>query len=270
MISVRASIASHYLAACEEELQCPKPGNVHVFAGGHGMTAADFVRSAEVSAPLLCDNDAGLGARIRNAAIATRAAVGQNTNLGILLLCVPLAVAAERCRSVSEIIAAADLTDAEAVFDAIRIARPGGLGDARAHDVRAPAKVLLPVAMREAAARDMIARQWCNGFAEVLGPGVTAYRGAAKWPALASYLYFLATWPDSHVQRKHGAAVAGKLRRIAQRIRRLLNGCDDPTQMLPELLAWDSKLKADGINPGTSADLAVATSFAFRLRQART
>jgi triphosphoribosyl-dephospho-CoA synthase len=36
--------------------------------------------------------------------------------------------------------------------------------------------------------------------------------------------------------------------------------------LLPELLAWDAELKREGINPGTSADLTVATLFARRVR----
>ena len=36
--------------------------------------------------------------------------------------------------------------------------------------------------------------------------------------------------------------------------------------VMPALLAWDAELKAAGINPGTSADLTVATLFAHRLR----
>jgi triphosphoribosyl-dephospho-CoA synthase len=39
-----------------------------------------------------------------------------------------------------------------------------------------------------------------------------------------------------------------------------------PSQLLPDLLAWDSSLKAAGLNPGTSADLTVATLFVYRLR----
>jgi triphosphoribosyl-dephospho-CoA synthase len=35
---------------------------------------------------------------------------------------------------------------------------------------------------------------------------------------------------------------------------------------LPDLLQWDASLKQRGINPGTSADLTVATLFAHRLR----
>jgi triphosphoribosyl-dephospho-CoA synthase len=35
---------------------------------------------------------------------------------------------------------------------------------------------------------------------------------------------------------------------------------------VPDLLRWDAALKQRGINPGTSADLTVATLFAHRLR----
>ena len=36
--------------------------------------------------------------------------------------------------------------------------------------------------------------------------------------------------------------------------------------VLPELLAWDQSLKQRAINPGTSADLTVATLFVRRLQ----
>jgi triphosphoribosyl-dephospho-CoA synthase len=264
-------ITSAYVEACLEELDAPKPGNVHVHAAGHRMTMADFVLSAEVSAPLLCRAGAPLGERIRDAAAATRAAVGQNTNLGILLLCGPLAMAAERGESVVEVIAASGLDDAEAVFSAIRLAQPGGLGATDHHDVRRVATVTLGVAMAEAAGRDSVARQWCNGFADVLGDGVAAYAAARarwadpSWAALAAFLEFLATFPDSHVQRKHGSAVALSVRREAGVVRAALADCADPAAMLPGLLAWDRDLKVRGINPGTSADLTVATAFAWRL-----
>jgi triphosphoribosyl-dephospho-CoA synthase len=39
-----------------------------------------------------------------------------------------------------------------------------------------------------------------------------------------------------------------------------------PSALLPDLLKWDAWLKQRGINPGTSADLTVATLFAHRLR----
>ena len=43
--------ASAFAAACRDEVEAPKPGNVHVFADGHGMMVRDFLRSAEAAAP---------------------------------------------------------------------------------------------------------------------------------------------------------------------------------------------------------------------------
>jgi triphosphoribosyl-dephospho-CoA synthase len=264
-------IAGAFVDACVEELAALKPGNVHIHAPGHRMTVADFTRSAEVSAPLLCRAGAPLGRRIRDAAAATREAVGQNTNLGILLLCGPLAMAAEQRTTVDAVIAASDLDDARAVFEAIRIAQPGGLGSAARHDVHQPPTVTLREAMAEAASRDSVARQWVNGFADVLGTGMSVYQSARlRWndasiAALAAYLTFLSAFPDSHVQRRHGSSVAARVQQEAVRAREDLARSVDPTALQPRLLTWDAALKADGINPGTSADLTVATAFAWRL-----
>lgn len=137
-------IAALYAAACLAELDALKPGNVHAHADGHRMKVADFVTSAEVSGPALARAGAGVGARVRDGVGATMAAVGQNTNLGILLLCAPLAAAAERGTTVAAVLAALDEDDARDVFAAIRLANPGGLGRARHHDVAAPAPDSLP------------------------------------------------------------------------------------------------------------------------------
>ena len=96
MSAFEARIADAYMEACMDELEAPKPGNVHIHADGHGSTVADFRRSAEVSAGSIAKTEATVGARILGAIEATHAAVGQNTNLGIVLLCAPLARAAEQ------------------------------------------------------------------------------------------------------------------------------------------------------------------------------
>ena len=65
-----------------------------------------------------------------------------------------------------------------------------------------------------AAHRDRIARQYVTGFADVLDLGVPrllACRAAGwteHWAMSGVYLRLLAAFPDSHVERKHGAAVA--------------------------------------------------------------
>ena len=270
-------IEAAFRAACASELAALKPGNVHRFADGHGMTVADFMRSADVAAAPLCRAGASLGDRVLGAVAATREAVGQNTNLGIVLLCAPLAQAAERDgsdlrASVGAVIAASDLGDADKVFRAIALASPGGLGEAARHDVRAPASVLLPVAMAEAAGRDSIARQWVTGFAEVFEAGMPAIDaalarwGSEGWAVTDAYLRLLARLPDSHIARKHGIGAANAVRHEAEAMLARLDAVPNPEHIVPVLMAWDTDLKRRGLNPGTSADLTVATIFAQRLR----
>lgn len=269
-------IAAAFVGACELELAALKPGNVHRHAAGHGMTEDDFRRSAAAAAPPLCRPGARLGERILGAVSATRDAVGQNTNLGIVLLCAPLAQGAEaggelRAEAAAAI-AASDLGDADQVFRAIALASPGGLGTAESHDVRAPAAVLLPQAMAEASGRDAIARQWTTRFADVFDRGVPGFEAALArwraeaWAATETYLRFLAAIPDSHVSRKYGIGAAADVQAEAAGAFSRLDACSDPEALVPALLAWDAELKRRRINPGTSADLTVATIFAWRLR----
>jgi triphosphoribosyl-dephospho-CoA synthase len=87
-----------------------------------------------------------------------------------------------------------------------------------------------------------------------------------KWATLATFLAFLSAFPDSHIARKLRAEAAHAVQSEAAEFRRMLEAAERPDQLLPAFLAWDSALKAKGINPGTSADLTVATLFAYRLR----
>jgi len=67
------------------------------------------------------------------------------------------------------------------------------------------------------------------------------------------YLRLLSRLADSHIVRKHGESVAHIVMRSAQAWR----ACPAPDAD-PAFAAWDQSLKADAINPGTSADLTVA------------
>jgi triphosphoribosyl-dephospho-CoA synthase len=269
-------IAAAFIAACRDELHAPKPGNVHVSSPGNRKTVADFMRSAEAAAAPLTQPGARVGARILGAVEATAAVVRRNTNLGIILLCAPLAVAAERATDLRAALAGEldrlDVEDARLAFRAIALAAPGGLGTAPRHDVHAPATVSLREAMAEAADRDRIARQYVSGFADVFELGLPLLTSAlpqaakAKWATLAVYLGFLAAFPDSHVAREHGPAVAEEVRAQAQTFRARLPAAGDVSHLLPDLMTWDAALKNRGINPGTSADLTVATLFAWRIR----
>jgi triphosphoribosyl-dephospho-CoA synthase len=270
-----------FVAACRLDVEVRKPGNVSVVSPGHGMRARQFIDSASAAAAPLCRTGARLGRRIEEAVDASWAAAGCNTNLGIVLLAAPIAAAAERPgalvdlaslrHALAVVLGLLDLDDAAAAFRAIAKANPGGLGDAGAHDVRRAPRVALVDAMREAAPRDRIAQQYAEGFREVFdaarGLGfarMLATGDAARDDAvLRVYLGFLASRCDSHIVRKHGAAVAQNVMSAAQGWQAHPAPSADPA-----LAVWDESLKAAAVNPGTSADLTVATLFVAALLDA--
>jgi triphosphoribosyl-dephospho-CoA synthase len=273
LTALREQIATAFVAACRDELEAPKPGNVHVFADGHRMSTADFERSAVVAAgPLTTPGP--VGARILGAVEATFDAVGANTNLGIVLLCAPIAAAAETAphdlrSALAKVLAQLDVDDATQAFRAIVRAAPAGLGRSDRNDVFAPATVTLRAAMAEAADRDRVAKQYVSDFADIFEIGAASLRAALaetsdrRMATLQVYLGFLAAFPDSHIVRKHGPAIGEEVRAHAAMLQaRIVGNIDD---LLTELMEWDTILKKAEINPGTSADLTVATLFAHRL-----
>jgi len=262
--------------ACLTELDAPKPGNVHVFADGHQMTVDEFVRSAEAAAAPIAARGARVGQRIHGAVSATMAAVGTNSNLGIILLCAPLAAAAERdptnMRSaVDHVLHDLNVEDAKLAFRAIIRASPAGLGHSARHDVFNTATVSLLEAMSEAANRDMVARQYATGFADIFDLGLPLFqsmrvrRNQYRWATLATFLAFLSAFPDSHISRKFGPEMANSVQRAALEYAAMVRAAEQPEHVLPSLLAWDAALKDKCINPGTTADLTVATLFVHRL-----
>lgn len=269
-------IADAFRSACLAELDALKPGNVHVLADGHRLTTEQFVRSADAAAAPLAAHGARVGRRILDAIEATQAAVGTNTNLGIILLCAPLAAAAETGdadlrAALVDVLDGLDTDDAELTFRAILRASPAGLGRVAENDVSEPARVTLRRAMADAADRDRVARQYVTAYGDIFDRGLPRLAAAAErkwaeeWTTSAVYLGFLADFPDSHVVRKYGSAVASSVQDSAIRFQAELQSSWDPSRLADELLAWDAALKAKNINPGTSADLTVATLFARRL-----
>jgi len=267
-----AEVAEAFRAACLAELSALKPGNVHVFAAGHGMETTQFEAAAAAAAPAIARAGASVGARVLAAVEASLAVAGCNTNLGIILLCAPLAVAAEGGGPLRDqlvrVLDGLNLADAENAFRAIAAASPGGLGASAEADVRAPASVTLKEAMALAADRDTIARQYVTGYADLFALGVPALAGAPleRRRIEDAYLAFLATLPDSHIARKFGPEQAEVVRQEAVALRGGLSGLS-PAERHDALLAFDTSLKSRGLNPGTSADLTVASIFAALTEQ---
>lgn len=273
-----------FLRACALDVAVRKPGNVSLASAGHGMRAEVFIASAQAAAGPLFRAGARVGERIEAAVAATWEVAGCNTNLGILLLCAPIALAVERFpdaasapsalrQAIEAVLADLNLADAEGAYRAIARARPGGLGVASDQDVRQAPSIDLRAAMALAADRDSIARQYRDGYVELLDIGLatlgsgfslmatstTAFASAEDTAAVQRlYLTLLSRFADSHIVRIHGEALAHIVMAVAQA---WLARADSAAQIdvAPEFAAWDAALKADRVNPGTTADLTVAT-----------
>ena len=271
------AIARSFLDACLAELDALKPGNVHRFGDGHRMTITDFVASAEAAAPLMGRRGLSVGKRIRLAVDATQRAAGKNTNLGIVLLAAPLAGAALDPRGgdlrsrLHFILQELSVDDARESYRAIRETKPGGLGLAPVHDVASEPEVTLLEAMRAAEGRDRIAWNYTRDFADIFELGLKwLAHGRERWsePSWAVtrvYLGFLAHLPDTLIERKFGTRTASLVREEAGPIEASFTECPAPEAMKAPLTAFDRALKERGLNPGTSADLTVATLFAAAL-----
>lgn len=275
-------IGSAFRLACLTELAALKPGNVHIHAAGHRMTVADFVKSASASAPHITKPGARIGRRILSATAATNAAVGCNTNLGICLLAAPIAAAAETMPptpdkfriALERVLKGLEIRDAIDAYAAIRLAQPAGLGSSGEQDVAAspPPSVTLLMAMRLAADRDRIAYQYDTTFEDIFTLGLPTLTrafnvsGDIESAATLLHMTYLAAFPDSHIARKHGQVAAEAVKSEAALV--LRQATSDPHGVdldFGRLMDFDTDLKRRGLNPGTTADLVVATLFIHEL-----
>lgn len=269
----RSDIEDAFLGACYAELRAIKAGNVHIHSAGHGMEVAQFEAAAKAAAPFIGDDALGVGARVLEGVRASFAVAGCNTNLGILLLCAPLARAAgahsgggDLSARLKRVLASLTRQDADDVFAAIAHANPGGLGKVETADVSKPPSISLMQAMELAKDRDRIANAYVDGFADIFDVALPRLHIArtqerSEEDAIASvHMTLLSTYPDSHIARKYGPERAEEVRATAA----VLSARIFPMTSRDarnRLLAFDAALKAANTNPGTTADLVVATLF---------
>jgi triphosphoribosyl-dephospho-CoA synthase len=253
--------------ACVWEATARKAGNVHRFADFADVTYLDFVASAAAVAPVLRRAAGrGVGETVLECVRATRRVVRTNTNLGIVLLLAPLAAVPdgeELHGGVRRVLAALDVDDSRHVYEAIRLAVPGGLGDAPQQDVRAEPTLPLRDAMALAAGRDLVARQYAADFAEVFEGAPTLRRaleetGSLEAAIVRTHLHLMANHPDTLIRRKRGTEEADE---SARRARQALDaGWPQRPEGRDAFAALDAWLRAVGHqrNPGATADLVTA------------
>jgi triphosphoribosyl-dephospho-CoA synthase len=253
------------------------------------MRYEDFLASADaIVRPLEGAGRRPLGETIVLAVEATASRTRANTNLGIVLLLTPLARAAirlldtpappdrgERLRNlqaeVGHVLSETTVDDATLVYRAIRRANPGGLGRAEEQDVAAEPTVTLLEAMRLAADRDGVAREYATTYETTFARGVPALLNARADglslddAIVETFLVLLAASPDTHIVRRGGEDRARRVSQLAADA--LTAGGVRSDAGRRSITAMDAALRdpRNLSNPGTTADLTAATLFAALL-----
>jgi len=289
------------LAILLEVSAYPKPGNVHRTANFAETKYEHFLASAVALSPHL-RQAAQMGVHVfeRKAALS-RIGVGRvvkdavkdveawqrdkNTLLGSILLLCPMAAAAgltmaERSsfpidsfrtnlKSVAE---STTPEDAVNVYDAIRIAQPGGLGKAPRLDVtdaKSKQKILAQGAslyevFKISALWDSISAEWVNNFHVTFDIGYPYFKrlinetGDINTASVHTFLKILSEVPDTLIARKAGKKEAEWASKEATKA--LDAGGLTSPEGRSSLLTLDRKLHdADHkLNPGTTADITSA------------
>lgn len=259
------------------EAAAAKPGNVHPGQSFDDLTFADFVAAGSaIAAPLDSAADRPLGITILNAVQAASSATRSNANLGIILLIAPIAASSPHddrlgAAHVNDVLDRLTTEDAASIWNAIQLARPGGMGKADRHDLGGPPPSDIRQAMELAADRDTIANVWTHGFESIFRGPVADLAAdlAASVPLetaiIRTHLRQLARQPDSLITRRHGTKVAGE---VSSRARDLV-ALEDSPEWSRAVAAFDASLRAPRrLNPGTTADM-IAAALYILLRDGR-
>ena len=236
----------------------PKPGNVDRCHDYPDTRLEHFLASTILARPVFdkAEKTGGrVGSLIREAVSATNGHSGGNTHFGAFILLIPFVLGGD-IEGARAVIAATDVEDAVEFYAAfgltsVRMAESDDL------DVNDPASVAairergmtLADVMAYSAPRDMVAREWTNGFALTRRCADLLHaHGCGRESIVAAFLDLLATEPDTFIAKKHGEAMAEKTMRAAAEV---LDGKRD-------LAAFDAECVAAGINPGSIADITIA------------
>lgn len=259
-------------AACVMEVLAPKAGNVHPGFSWNftDLEVADFLASARALRPVFeTAADRTVGELVLEAVRATRAVVSTNTNLGQILLIAPLSKAAFETgridrEDVMEILLKSTVHDAIAAYEAIALAKPGGMGQRGSQDIAGRPTCTLYDAMKFAASYDDVAAQYATGFSDVFEMArdlESEFRISDDWRrAIADVHLVRLVRGDTLVRRKCGDAIETELKSLAASV---VRHRADPAKYHAEYARIDAWLRADGNrrNPGTTADLITAALF---------
>jgi triphosphoribosyl-dephospho-CoA synthase len=289
------------LAILLEVSAYPKPGNVHRTANFDETRYEHFLASAVAVYPhfksiaqsgidvlqnKISIDQVGVGRTVKNAVSEIASwQRDKNTLLGSILLLTPMAAAAGialakkgrisidafRNHLVS-MVKSTTSQDAVDVYDAIDMARPGGLGKAPTLDVndsKSKQRILsqgtsLYEVFKISSPWDSISAEWVNSFHITFDIGYPYLKheiratGDINTASVNTFLRILSEVPDTLVARKAGKAKARWISKEAKIV--LENGALSTEKGKEQLIRLDLKLHDAGhkLNPGTTADITSA------------
>ena len=270
----------------------PKPGNVHRTRNYDDMVFQDFVISAVVIGDTMEEvakqskeiddlSKAELGKYILQAVNETNKWIRTNTNLGIMMMCIPIAAAAAISDSFDEIqdnvgrlMDATTVDDAVNLYDAINVADAGGMGDQEEFDVKsekakdelcANNQTMFDV-LEISAGWDRLADELTNKMPVCFEIGYPTFSHAwqsyddvdvINKASVLTFMTILSQIPDTLISRKYGNEMAES---VSKKAEELLAFKEDDS-FVEKLLEFDDYLYGNKLNPGTTADLTAASIF---------
>ena len=278
----------------------PKPGNIHRTADFLETRYEHFLASAVAVVPhfkyaakkgiiISTQNfdpaNIGIGAIIKETVLDINLwQHGGNTLLGTILLLLPIAVAAGKAfvdesfsltvlrENVKTIVESTTPLDAVNVYNALSIAKPGGLGSVQRFDVTDPAskkeildnQVSLFEVFKIASKYDSIASEWVNNYHITFDLGFPYFTSALKETddinvaTVHTFLKILSEIPDTLITRKVGLKKSKDVSAQAKLV--LEKGGLTNTESRDMLWSLDKHLRnsTHELNPGTTADIIAA------------
>jgi triphosphoribosyl-dephospho-CoA synthase len=173
--------------------------------------------------------------------------------------------------ALGKVLESTTIDDAREAYAAIRLANPGGLGQAESQDVSDEPTMTLVEVMRLAAHRDTIAAEYATKFAITFETAVPALERARldglPWndAVVETFLTVLASVPDTHIARRSGAGLSIQVTERAQHVV-AAGGVRTPEgQRASEEMDTVLRDERNSGNPGTTADLTAAAIFVLLL-----
>ncbi|ADQ14395.1 triphosphoribosyl-dephospho-CoA synthase [Halanaerobium hydrogeniformans] len=280
-------IAQVLQIACLLEASTAKPGNVSPGREFEDLKYRDFLFSSAAVFPAFLDlEQKSVGEIIYQAVRETHSFIKTNTNLGIILLCAPLASAYSRLRAKTEIESLAqselviqlrkelklllnnlDQKDAEHCYQAINYSKAGNLKEVDQADISEKPEITLLKAMKLAEKRDNIAFEYTNNYSITFDYAYPRFKqysqkyNEIEKIIIMTFLEILAEYPDTLIVRKHGLNKAVEVSRSAAEVLRSINLEQKDFWQQIEKFDQELRTQAEKVNPGTTADLITAVIF---------